>query len=77
MLLRRMGVDATVHGFRSSFRDWVAECTSVSHEVAEVALAHTVGSAVERASRRGDLFDKRRHLMADWAGYCHGGKAAS
>ena len=77
MLLRRMGVDATVHGFRSSFRDWVAECTSVSHEVAEMALAHTVGSAVERAYRRGDLFDKRRQLMADWAGYCHGGKAAS
>lgn len=77
MLLRRMSVDVTVHGFRSSFRDWVAECTSVSHEVAEMALAHTVGSAVERAYRRGDLFDKRRQLMADWVDYCHGGKAAS
>jgi len=74
MLLRRMGVDVTVHGFRSSFRDWVAERTSVPHEVAEMALAHTVGSAVERAYRRGDLFDKRRQLMADWAAYCSGGK---
>jgi integrase len=74
VFLRRMGVDATVHGFRSSFRDWVAECTSVSHEVAEMALAHTIGSAVERAYRRGDLFDKRRQLMADWAAYCSGEK---
>lgn len=74
MLLRRMSVDVTVHGFRSSFRDWVAECTSVSHEVAEMALAHTIGSAVERAYRRGDLFDKRRQLMADWAAYCSGEK---
>lgn len=70
MLLRRMNVDATVHGFRSSFRDWAAERTSYAHEVAEMALAHTVGSAVERAYRRGDLFEKRRQLMDDWATYC-------
>lgn len=70
MLLRRMGQDATVHGFRSAFRDWAAERTSYAHEVAEMALAHTVGSKVERAYRRGDLFDKRRRLMADWATYC-------
>lgn len=70
MLLRRMGVDVTVHGFRSAFRDWAAEYTSYAHEVAEMALAHTIGNAVERAYRRGDLFEKRRRLMADWAGYC-------
>ena len=70
MLLRRMNVDVTVHGFRSGFRDWSAECTGYAHEVAEMALAHTIENKVERAYRRGDLFDKRRRLMADWATYC-------
>ncbi len=70
MLLRRMKVDVTVHGFRSGFRDWSAECTSYAHEVAEMALAHTIENKVERAYRRGDLFDKRRRLMDDWATYC-------
>lgn len=70
MLLRRMEVASTVHGFRSSFRDWAAECTGYSHEVCEMALAHTIGNRVEAAYRRGDLFDKRRKLMADWAAYC-------
>ena len=70
MLMRRMKVDATVHGFRSGFRDWAAECTSYAHEVAEMALAHTIENKVERAYRRGDLFDKRRRLMDDWAAYC-------
>lgn len=70
MLLRRMKVDVTVHGFRSSFRDWSAECTGYAHEVAEMALAHTIENKVERAYRRGDLFDKRRRLMDDWATYC-------
>lgn len=70
MLMRRMKIDATVHGFRSGFRDWAAERTSYAHEVAEMALAHTIGNAVERAYRRGDLFDKRRRLMGDWATYC-------
>ena len=70
MLLRRMDVPVTVHGFRSGFRDWAAECTGYAHEVAEMALAHTIESAVERAYRRGDLFDKRRRLMDDWATYC-------
>lgn len=70
MLLRRMGHDVTVHGFRSAFRDWAAECTGYSHEVCEMALAHTIGNKAEAAYRRGDLFDKRRRLMADWAGYC-------
>ncbi|HEY2883917.1 MAG TPA: integrase arm-type DNA-binding domain-containing protein [Rhizomicrobium sp.] len=71
-LLRRIGRDdLTVHGFRSTFRDWAAECTAYSNEVAEAALAHIVGDKVEAAYRRGDLFEKRRRLMADWAAYCH------
>ena len=70
MLLRRMDVDVTVHGFRSTFRDWAAECTGYAHEVCEMALAHAIGNKAEAAYRRGDLFDKRRRLMADWATYC-------
>lgn len=70
MLLRRLNLDVTVHGFRSSFRDWVSEMTNHSHEVAEMALAHTIGSKVEAAYRRGELLEKRRALMADWESYC-------
>ena len=71
MLLRRMKrADLTVHGFRSTFRDWTAEATGVAREVAEAALAHTIGNAVEAAYRRGDLFEKRRRLMEDWAAFC-------
>lgn len=70
MLLRRMKVDVTVHGFRSSFRDWAAECTAFPHEVCEMALAHTIGNKGEAAYRRGDLFEKRRRLMDEWAGFC-------
>jgi integrase len=71
MTLRRMGrAELTVHGFRSSFRDWAAERTGFPAEVAEMALAHTVPSAVERAYRRGDLFQKRRQLMDAWARFC-------
>lgn len=70
MLLRRMAVDVTVHGFRSAFRDWAAECTGYAHEVAEMALAHTIENKVERAYRRGDLFDKRRGLMHEWSSLC-------
>ena len=70
MLLRRMKVDCTVHGFRSGFRDWAAECTGYAHEVCEMALAHVIGNKAEAAYRRGDLFEKRRRLMADWATYC-------
>lgn len=70
-LLRGMrGNGITVHGFRSAFRDWAAECTSHPSEVAEAALAHIVGDKVEAAYRRGDLFDKRRRLMRDWARFC-------
>lgn len=67
--LRRMKVDATAHGFRSTFRDWCAERTSTPAEVAEMALAHAVGDATEAAYRRGDLFEKRRALMDLWAAF--------
>ena len=70
MLVRRMGVDATVHGFRSSFRDWAAERTRTPREVAEQALAHTIASAVEAAYRRSDLLAKRRRLMEQWSLFC-------
>jgi integrase len=64
------GARVTTHGFRSTFRDWAAERSSFPHEVAEMALGHTVGDAVERAYRRGDLFEKRRQLAEAWARYC-------
>ena len=71
MVLRRMELpELTVHGFRSTFRDWAAERTAYPSEVVEMALAHTVGNKVEAAYRRGDLFDKRRKLMDEWAKYC-------
>jgi integrase len=71
-LLRRMGRDDgfTVHGCRSTFRDWAAECTSFPNEVLEMALAHAVGNKVEAAYRRGDLVEKRRRLMDEWAAFC-------
>jgi integrase len=70
-LARRVaGCDLTVHGFRSSFRDWCAERTNFPSEAAEMALAHAVGDKVEAAYRRGDLFEKRKRLMAEWASYC-------
>jgi integrase len=71
-LLKRMGHGGqlTVHGFRSSLRDWAAERTSYPREVAEMALAHTIGDKVEAAYRRGDLFTKRRRLMEEWAKHC-------
>jgi integrase len=70
-VLRRMGRgELTAHGFRSSFRDWAAETTAYPTELVEMALAHAVGNKVEAAYRRGDLFEKRRRLMDDWAAYC-------
>ena len=70
-LLERMGRDdLTVHGFRSSFRDWAAEQTNYPSEVVEMALAHTIKNKVEAAYRRGDLFDKRALLMQAWATWC-------
>jgi integrase len=71
MLLRRMGrPEITAHGFRSTFRDWVEEQTDTPRAVAEMALSHTVGNAVEAAYRRGDLIEKRKILMAKWAKFC-------
>jgi integrase len=69
-LLRGMRPGLTVHGMRSSFRDWAAEKTNYPNHVVEMALAHVVGDKVEAAYRRGDLFDKRRKLMEAWAEYC-------
>ena len=68
-VLRRMGVSATAHGFRSTFRDWVSEYTEHSGEVAEMALSHAIGDKVEAAYRRGDLLEKRIALMTDWASF--------
>ena len=68
-MLKRLGINAVPHGFRSSFRDWAAEETDHPREVAEAALAHVVRNQVEAAYRRTDLFDRRRRLMADWADY--------
>jgi integrase len=67
--LRRMKVDVTAHGFRSSFRDWSSERTATPREVAEMALAHAIGDDTEAAYRRGDLFEKRRVLMDMWANF--------
>jgi integrase len=70
-LLERMGrADLTVHGFRSTFRDWAAERTNFSSEVVEMALAHAVGDKVEAVYRRGDLFHKRSRLMTSWTDFC-------
>jgi integrase len=69
LALQKMGFAVTVHGFRSSFRDWAAERTNFPREVCEQALAHTVANKVEAAYRRGDLLEKRRELMATWADY--------
>ena len=69
-VLRRMKVAAVPHGFRSTFRDWCAEHTNYPREVAEMALAHAIENKVEAAYRRGDLFEKRRRLMNEWADFC-------
>lgn len=70
--MRRMQIDAVPHGFRSSFRDWIAEQTSYPRELAEKALAHTLPDAVEAAYQRGDMLEKRRQMMQAWADYCEG-----
>jgi integrase len=74
-VLRSQKLDVTVHGFRSSFRDWAGEETSFVREVAEAALAHVIGDKAEQAYRRGDALEKRRALMSAWADYLTGGKA--
>ena len=70
-VLRRMGVKAVPHGFRSTFRDWAAERTDYPRDMAEMALAHSVSDKVEAAYRRGDMLDKRRQMMQDWADFCN------
>ena len=77
-LLKGMGYSpeyATVHGFRSTFKDWAGDLTAYPNEMSEMAMAHTVDDKVEAAYRRSDMREKRRRMMADWAAYC-GGKAA-
>ena len=71
-VLRTTGIAerATVHGFRSTFRDWAAECTNTPHAVMELSLAHAVGNSVEQAYARSTLVEKRRDLMNRWAAYC-------
>jgi hypothetical protein len=69
-VLRRMKVETTVHGFRSSFRDWAGNETSFPREVCEHALAHKVGDETERAYRRSDALDRPRELMDAWASFC-------
>lgn len=69
-VMRRMELTAVPHGFRSTFRDWAAECTDYPKDVIEMALAHAIESKVEAAYRRGDMLEKRSALMQDWANYC-------
>ena len=76
LLKRKERTDLTVHGFRSTFRDWASESTNYPREVCEMALAHTIGNEAEAAYRRGDLFEKRRRLMAEWAKQCDNVKVA-
>lgn len=68
--LKRLEIDATVHGFRSTFRDWVGDCTTFPREIAEAALSHLVGDEAERAYRRSDALERRRKLMLAWEKYC-------
>lgn len=75
--LRDMGVSATAHGFRSTFRDWVAEQTNWPSDLAEAALAHVVSDKTVAAYQRGSMLEKRRELMAAWAGYCEGAKGGN
>lgn len=77
MILRRMKVDITTHGFRSSFRDWAGEMSPFPRELAEAALAHAVGDQTERAYRRGDALEKRRKMMEAWADYCEPARPAN
>jgi integrase len=71
-LTKRLNPTITVHGFRSTFRDWISEATELSPELAEMQLAHTIGNRVERAYRRGNLLEKRRSMMESWASHCNG-----
>jgi integrase len=77
MLMRRMNVDATVHGFRTSFRTWCSDIRHVEFEVAESCLSHRVGSAVSRAYARSDMLERRRPIMESWSRYVTGADAAN
>jgi len=70
VMRRHIDGEFTVHGFRSSFRDWAGDCTPFPREICEAALAHTIGNAVERAYRRGSALEKRRELMEAWSKHC-------
>jgi integrase len=72
MLMRRMNIDVTVHGFRTSFRTWASEIGHVEFELAESCLSHRVGNAVSRAHNRSNLLERRRPVMASWANYVEG-----
>jgi len=69
-VLAKLHPGVTVHGFRSTFRDWAAGTTSYPNHVVEMALAHAISNGVEAAYRRGDLFEKRTRLMLEWCAYC-------
>jgi integrase len=69
-VLTKLRPGITVHGFRSTFRDWAAETTAYPNHVVEMALAHAISNGVEAAYRRGDLFEKRTRLMREWCAYC-------
>ena len=71
-MVRDLGIGAVPHGFRSSFRDWAAECSDAPREVCELALAHMNTNAIEAAYRRSDLFERRRALMERWAAFLAG-----
>ena len=78
MLLRRMGRgELTAHGFRATFKTWASERTSFQNEIVEASLAHTIGGKVEQAYMRGDMFEKRRRLMQQWATFCTSAPAAT
>ena len=70
MVLRRMKVDAVPHGFRATFKTWASECTAFHRDVIEASHAHTLENKVEEAYQRGDMLEKRRALMGQWAAYC-------
>ena len=76
-LVRDLGIGAVPHGFRSSFRDWAAECSDALREVCELALAHVNTNAIEAAYRRTDLFERRRALMESWSAFLAGPAGSS
>ncbi len=76
-MVRKLGIGAVPHGFRSSFRDWAAECSDAPREVCELALAHVNTNAIEAAYRRTDMFERRRALMEQWGAFVTGRAVAA